>query len=104
MPHDGGVTRSEVLARLRPLEVALRREGVTALYLFGSVARDEATAASDIDLLFDVGGETRFSLFDQGRIASDLAETLSAGVDLVAAAGLRPAMRARVERERIQVF
>jgi predicted nucleotidyltransferase len=98
------MTRSDALARLKPLEPALRRQGVTALYLFGSVARDEATAGSDVDLLFDVDRDVKFSLFDQSRIQTELADTLDAGVDLVAAEGLRPAMRTRVDGELVRVF
>src|SRR5882757_3306452 len=42
--------RDEVLARLKEAEPALRGFGVGALYLFGSHARDEAKADSDLDV------------------------------------------------------
>ncbi len=96
--------RDAALARLRPLERELRRQGLSALYLFGSVARDDASEASDVDLLFDVPADTRFSLFDQARIQCDLADVLEAGVDLVALEALRPGVRARVEAELVRVF
>ena len=96
--------RDAALARLRPLEPTLRRQGVSALFLFGSVARNDATDASDIDLLFDVPRDVRFSLFDQARIQNALADALHVGVDLVALEGLRPGVRARVEAEMVRVF
>ena len=89
---------------MRPMEPELRRQGLSALFLFGSVARDEASDASDIDLLFDVPADVRFSLFDQARIQSELADALDAGVDLVPIEALKPSMRARVEAEMVRVF
>jgi len=86
------------------MERDLRRQGLSALFLFGSVARDEASDASDVDLLFDVPPDVRFSLFDQARILGDLANALHAGVDLVTLEALKPGMRARVEAEMVRVF
>ena len=96
--------RDAALARLRPMEPELRRQGLSALFLFGSVARDEASDTSDVDLLFDVPADVHFSLFDQARIQSELAEALRAGVDLVPFEALKPAMRARIEAEMVRVF
>jgi predicted nucleotidyltransferase len=96
--------RSVALARLRPLEPELRRQGLSALFLFGSVARDEAAEASDIDLVFEVPPDARFSLFDQARIRNELAEAVDAGVDLVPMDALKPHVRARVAAEMVRVF
>lgn len=92
------------LARLRPLEGALRRQGVSALFLFGSVARGEATDRSDVDLVFDVARTARFSLFDQARIGNELADALCVDVDFIPLEGLRPALRGRIEAEMVRVF
>lgn len=45
--------RAEAIARLKQHQTELRRLGVQHLYLFGSTARDEAGAGSDVDLFFD---------------------------------------------------
>ena len=46
--------RDEVLAVLRQQRETLRtRFGASRLALFGSVARDQATSASDVDVLVD---------------------------------------------------
>lgn len=92
------------LAQLRPLESMLRRQGLSALFLFGSVGRDDATDTSDIDLLFDVPTDRRFSLFDQARIQTEIADVLHVAVDLVPLEALKPKMRARVEAEMVRVF
>ncbi len=49
----GTLERDEAIARLRRLEAELKRLGVRDLYLFGSTARGEACADSDVDLFFD---------------------------------------------------
>jgi predicted nucleotidyltransferase len=52
------------------MESALKAQGLAALYLFGSVARDDASLDSDVDLAFDIAPADvdRFSLIDQSRI------------------------------------
>ena len=57
------MNRTEVIAKLRAVEPALRAHGVSALYLFGSYARDEAGSDSDLDVFVDPAGES-FYKFD----------------------------------------
>ncbi len=47
------MTRDEAISRLLQHRADLRRLGVEHLYLFGSTARDEASADFDVDLFFD---------------------------------------------------
>ena len=96
--------RETALARLEPFESRLRSRGVKALYLFGSTARNEAGAASDIDLLFDYDPSSSFSLFDQAGLMLELSEGIGTKVDLVSRRGLRPRVKSRVEGEMIQIF
>jgi len=50
--EDNGMQRQEVLKILADHRDAMRQQfGVKSLALFGSVARDEATETSDVDLL-----------------------------------------------------
>ena len=92
------------LSRLKALEGNLRAQGVSSLRLFGSQARDEAGPASDIDVMFDIAPDARFSLFDQARIARQLSELLGAKVDLVPRRSLHPVVKARAEAESITIF
>ena len=93
--------RDEVLATLQSHRADLRRFGVKSLRLFGSVARDEASLDSDIDLLVGFGKAPGFSNFMKLRIF--LEDLLGAKVDLVTEKGLKDRVRPHVEREAIRV-
>ena len=56
------MTRDRALTILREHEAELRAKGVAHLRLFGSVARDEATELSDVDVLVDFEPEKPVTL------------------------------------------
>ena len=94
--------RDEVLSVLRGHWERLRSEyGVKSLTLFGSVARDEAQASSDVDLLVDFDRPTGY--FGLVRLQLLLQELLGCDVDLGTAGSLRPTMRQRLDKEAIRV-
>ncbi len=95
---------AQTIANLKSLEPDLRAQGVCALYLFGSAARDEAGPDSDIDLAFDIAPGVKFSLFDQARIMIELGKVLGSKVDFVPRGEIHPYIRARVESEQVKVF
>lgn len=98
------MTPRQTLDALKSLEPNLRAQGVSALYVFGSVARGEAGPDSDVDLLFDIAPDVRFSLFDQARISRQLSGLLETKVDFVPRRALHPVIKARVEAEKLTVF
>ena len=67
-------------------EIAARHHG-RAIYVFGSVARGDVRADSDIDFLVDF--EPGSSLFDLMRISDELEALLGCPVDVVSRAGLK---------------
>lgn len=89
----------ELLVRSKP---ELRdRFGVAGLSLFGSAARDETTASSDIDVLvFFNGPATSARYFGVQFYLEDL---LGCPVDLVTDKALRPELRPFIERELVDV-
>jgi uncharacterized protein len=94
--------RSEALTILKAQRAELaRRFGVSDLTLFGSVPRDEATSGSDVDVLVSFDGLASFDRFMDVKFF--LEEKLSARVDLVTRAALRPRVRITVDREAIRV-
>lgn len=87
--------------RARPEEIlaTARRHGARTLRVFGSVARGNADAESDIDFLVEL--EPGRSLLNQGALLMDLQEQLGCRVDVMTEAGLRPGVRARVLQEAV---
>lgn len=71
-------------------EIAARYRASNAR-VFGSVARGESTAESDIDLLFDFDDQA--SLFDQFRLQRALSALLTVKVDVASSRGLKPRVR-----------
>ena len=96
------MNRTEVLQQLRAHKDHLASEfGVTELSLFGSLARDAASADSDIDILvrFD-GPATSRRYFGVQFYLEDL---LGCPVDLVTDKALRAELRPYIEREAVRV-
>lgn len=56
--------RGTVIERILGVEDALRRQGVRALFLYGSHARDEARPDSDLDILVELSPPPAGSLED----------------------------------------
>jgi len=92
------------LAKLRPLEQRLRQQGVLALYLFGSAARDQADETSDIDLVFDYDPASRFDLFDQAGIYLDIKDALGREVDLISRKAMHTPFRDQIMSDPVRVF
>jgi len=77
------------------------RFGISSLALFGSVARDEAGPASDVDLLVEF--QETPGLTEYMRLKFWLEERLGRPVDLVMKRALKPWARPLVEAEAIRV-
>jgi predicted nucleotidyltransferase len=96
------VPRDKVLTILRQHWAEIqRRFGVERLALFGSTARGEAHAASDIDLLVRFQSPPGYDGYF--ALKCYLEELLGASVDLVMEGALRPWARPQVEQEAIYV-
>lgn len=76
---------------------AASRHGVANVRVFGSVARGEDTATSDVDLLVDLPDTA--SLFTIARLQRDLEEILGAQVEIVPSSDLKAPVKANVERD-----
>ena len=98
------MNRNDAITRLRQTADAVRGMGATALYLFGSAARDEAQSASDLDVFIDYDPEGRFSLLDLVGIKQLLEEELAVEVDITTRNSLHPMLRADIEQSAIRIF
>ena len=75
------------------------KRGITRVWLFGSVVREESRPDSDLDLMFEP--PDGFSLLAHAAVARELAELLGCRVDLVSPRGLKPRIRQRVMAEAV---
>jgi uncharacterized protein len=87
-PIEGAGLRERIRERRPELLAAATRRGASNLRIFGSVARGDATAVSDVDFLVDF--EASRSLVDVAGLILDLQEILGVPVDVVEASTLRP--------------
>ncbi len=94
----------EVIAVLRAHEADLRRRGVCHAAVFGSVARDEQSRASDNDVLVDLDPDAIPDLFTYAGIARELREWLGRDVDLAQRRMLKRHVRPAAEREAVYAF
>ena len=79
--------------------------GVKRLELFGSLARGDNTAGSDIDLLVEFGDPERSPAKRFFGLLHDLEDGLGCTVDLLTFSGLRnPYFKRRVEREKFTIY
>jgi len=101
-PPPVPLKRAWVLEVLRSALPGLKKDFlVVGLWIFGSVARDEAGHDSDLDVLAEFAGSA--DLFVYTGLLHRLKELLGTPVDLGTVKSLRPTIRPRVMAERIQV-
>ncbi len=99
-----GMNREQAITLLRQHEPEFRQAGVGALFLFGSVARNEASETSDVDLFFDLERPQGFTLFRLIELQEQMQAILGTHVDLMTRKGIHPRRRARIEASAVQVF
>jgi predicted nucleotidyltransferase len=76
-----------------------RNHGARNVRVFGSVARGEHSASSDIDFLVDLDPDR--TLMDLGGLLIDLQEMLELRVDVATEEMLRPKVRNQVLRDAV---
>ena len=86
--------------REKILQIA-EQYGARQVRVFGSVARRQDDAGSDIDFLVDM--EPGRSLLDLGGLLVDLEKLLNSKVDVVTERGLKERIRDRVVNEAVSL-
>ena len=96
--------RNQAISRIKTIEPAIRALGAASLYLFGSTARDQAAATSDVDIFIDRNPEAPCGFIELLDLEELLAETLGTKVDLATRTSLHPALKDEIERTAIRVL
>ncbi len=93
--------REKVIALLEKNMPSLHAFGVKSLAIFGSTARQEATSASDIDILVSFLTSPSYDQYIETKLF--LEDLFMCKVDLVIQDDLKSLVRVEVEREAIYV-
>ena len=98
------MNRDEVIAKLKAHEAELKAAGIVRLAVFGSVAREENSAQSYVDLLAEFDKTRRYTLLTMGRLESRLADLLGTKVDLSSPEWLNGTVSDQAQREAVVAF
>ncbi len=82
----------------------MRLRGVSHAAVFGSVARGEAIADSDIDVLVDLDEARSMGIFEYARLKLYINELLAGAGDVVNRRTLKPLLRDNILRDAIHAF
>jgi len=93
-----------VLDTLRAHETDLRQLGVAHAAVFGSVARGDASAESDIDVLVDLDEDRPMGIFEYARLRFYISELFDRPSDVVNRRTLKLLLRADILDDAIHAF
>jgi len=97
-------TLNNVLETLRTHESELRRLGVSHAAVFGSVARREARADSDIDVVVELYPDQPIGIFEYARLKIYVNEILHGAGDVVNRRTLKPLLRDNILNDAVYAF
>lgn len=78
--------------------------GVKRLSLFGSAARGDAIANSDVDLAAEFDPSAEVGMFKYGAVIERLRDLLRGPIDLVGEPARTARMQAEIDRDRVRVY
>jgi len=94
--------KNQIILKLTKNRELLKRYGVKEVRLFGSVARDQASDDSDVDLLVEFESTANIGLFEFSRLRHELSQLLGCDVDLTTQNALHRNLKARILKEAIR--
>lgn len=98
-------TRNSIANIIDALKNALKLDGrVNTAWLFGSVARGEASFNSDIDLMVELKNDKKYSMFDLLDLEYLLGQPIQRKVDIVEKGYLKGFSLASAENDMIKIY
>ncbi len=98
------MSRSDIVERIRENADRLKALGAGSVYLYGSYARDAATADSDVDIFIDRDPAKSFGFVELTEIEFLLREVLHRDVDVSTRTGLHPALSRSIEQSAMKIY
>jgi predicted nucleotidyltransferase len=97
--------RPELIEALKKYDAALRENGATGLFIFGSRARGAHRPDSDLDLFIDYDPAERVpNIFRLMQLEEEISEALGIAVTITTRNALHPLMRDSIERDAVRVL
>lgn len=98
------MNRNSLIETLKAYDAALRENGATALFVFGSRARGAERGDSDLDLFIDYDPAVKIpNMFRLMQIEEKISETLGIPVTITTRDALHPLMKKNIERDAVRV-
>ena len=94
----------DALSILRRHEVDLRARGVRRAALFGSTARGDNRAGSDIDIMVEIDPEAHLTIFDYAGLKEYIAGLFDERVDVVNQDALKSCVRPAATADAVYAF
>jgi predicted nucleotidyltransferase len=99
------MNRATLIEVLRKQDVALRENGATGLFIFGSRAHGSHRPDSDLDLFIDYDPEAKIpNMFRLMQIEEEISQALGILVTITTRAALHPLMKDSIEQDAVQVM
>jgi predicted nucleotidyltransferase len=95
--------RTEAIEKLKAHEAELKQLGVEHLFLFGSTARGDAHANSDVDLFFD-HPEGSLGLYELMDVKEAAARILGCKTDIMTRRSIHRTLRDKIQASAQQIF
>jgi uncharacterized protein len=95
---------TEIIAKLRENETALRARGVTHAALFGSRARGDARSDSDTDIMIEIDPGKDMGVYEYVGLKDFIASLFDGSVDVVTRENLKPYVRPTALAQAMHAF
>jgi uncharacterized protein len=96
--------QANLIEILKRYDAALRENGATAVFVFGSRARGTEGPDSDLDLFIDYDPTAKIpNMFRLMQIEEEISEALGVPVTITTRDALHPLMKESIERDAVRV-